>query len=150
MQQTSEQATLEEMVFAATVLVGRQLRQRHPGDEIEFSSLAMLRAVEQHGPLRLSALATALHLDASTVSRQVRTLEERGLLERTTDPGDGRANLVAITPDGLRCLEDGATRRRDLIAERLADWDAVDRAALHRLLERLSTSFAPVDTDVHA
>lgn len=149
MQQTSEQATLEEMVFTAAVLVGRQLRQRHPGDEIEFSSLAMLRAVEREGPLRLSALAVALHLDASTVSRQVRTLEERGLLERTTDPGDGRANLVALTSPGRRCLEDGATRRRDLIADRLADWSDKDRAALHLMMQRLSASFMPGETDLH-
>lgn len=149
-QQVSEQATLEETVFAATVLVGRQLRQRHPADEIEFSSLAMLRAADQYGPLRLSALASALHLDASTVSRQVRGLEERDLLERMTDPDDGRANLVAITPHGRRCLEDGATRRRDLIAERLADWDTDDREALQRLLQRLSESFTPTEADLHA
>lgn len=136
-----EPATVEEAVLTATVRVGRRLRQRLPGDEFDFSSLALLKAAAAQGPVRLSSLAGTLQLDASTVSRQVRTLEDRGLLERTTDPDDGRASRVNITDRGLRALEDGAQRRRDLIGDVLADWDDADREHLRVLLHRLSESF---------
>jgi DNA-binding MarR family transcriptional regulator len=136
-----EPATAEEAVMTATVRVGKRLRQRLPGDEFDFSSLALLKTVALDGPMRLSAVATALHLDASTVSRQVRSLEDRGLLERTTDPDDGRASRVTVTSQGLRSLEEGGARRRALIGEVLADWDDADRETLRALLHRLSVAF---------
>lgn len=143
---TPEPSTVEEAVLTATVRVGKRLRTRLPGDELDFSSLALLKAAAQQGPMRLSALATALHLDASTVSRHVRALEDRGLLERTCDPDDGRASRVVVTPAGRRALEEGAERRRRLIGEVLADWDASDRETLRALLHRLSVAFTPQET----
>jgi DNA-binding MarR family transcriptional regulator len=137
-----ESATVEEALLMATVRVGRRLRTRLPGDEFEFSSLGLLKTVAYRGPIRLSSLAAALTLDASTVSRHVRALEDRGMLERTVDPEDGRASRIAVTAQGLRALEDGAERRRVLIGEVLADWDDPDREALRILLNRLSAAFA--------
>jgi DNA-binding MarR family transcriptional regulator len=137
-----EPATVEEAVLMATVRVGKQLRTRLPDDEVDFSSLALLKMAAHQGPVRVTALATALHLDASTVSRHVKALEDRGLLERTNDPEDGRASRVAVTPQGRRCLEAGADRRRRLIGEVLADWDDADRETLRSLLNRLSDAFS--------
>ena len=136
-------ATAEEAVMAATIRVGRRLRQHLPGDEVEFTSLALLKMVDHAGPIRLTALAAALDLDASTVSRQVRALEERGLIERTTDPDDGRASRLAVTDGGRRSLEDGARRRRELIGEVIADWSDEDRETLRVLLHRLADAFTP-------
>ena len=136
-----EPATAEEAVLTATVRVGKRLRQRLPGDEFDFSSMALLKTLATQGPMRLSALASAVHLDASTVSRQVRTLQDRGLVERTEDPNDGRASQVGISPHGLRALEDGGRRRRALIGNVLADWADSDRETLRVLLHRLSVDF---------
>ena len=140
---TPPPATVEEAVLMATVRVGKQLRTRLPGDELDFSALALLKTTAHQGPLRVTALAAALQLDASTVSRHVRALEDRGFLARTTDPEDGRASRVAITPQGRRSLEAGAARRRQLIGEVLADWDDADRETLRTLLNRLSDAFTP-------
>lgn len=141
-----EPATFEEAVLTATMQVGKRLRQRLPGDEFDFASLALLKVTAVQGPVRLSSLASLLHLDASTVSRQVRALEDRGLLERTTDPDDGRASRVVVTAHGLRALAEGAERRRVLIGEVLADWDDADRETLRVLLHRLSESFSHQET----
>lgn len=78
--------------------------------------LTLLRARNGQRP---SDLAEALALTPPTVSDSVRTLEEKGLLERTADPRDARAALLKLTRDG----------RRE--AERAAAWpsflaDAVD------------------------
>lgn len=137
----AEPATAEEAVVNAMVRVGKRLRRRVPGDEIEFSSLALLKTIAADGPMRLTTVAAALHLDASTVSRHVRSLEDRGLLERATDPDDGRASQVAITAEGRRSLAEGAQRRRALVGEALADWSDEDRETLRVLLHRLSTAF---------
>ncbi|MGZ8742506.1 MAG: MarR family winged helix-turn-helix transcriptional regulator [Nocardioides sp.] len=136
-----EPATAEEAVLTATVRVGKRLRQRLPGDEFDFSSMALLKTLATQGPMRLSALASVLHLDASTVSRQVRTLQDRGLVERTDDPDDGRASQIGISPHGLPALEDGGRRRRALIGHVMADWAESDRETLRVLLHRLSVDF---------
>lgn len=133
-----EPATAEDAVLMATIRVGRRMRQRLPGEELEFSLIALLKALAHRGALRLTDLAGVLDLDASTVSRHVRTLEERGLVARTTDPDDGRATRLALTDDGRERLEAGAARRRALVAELLEDWSAEDRETLRRLLTRLA------------
>ena len=133
-----EPATAEEAVLMATIRIGRRMRQRLPGEELEFSLIALMKALAHRGALRLTDLAGVLDLDASTVSRHVRTLEERGLVTRTTDPDDGRATRLALTDEGRERLEAGASRRRALIAELLEDWSPEDRETLRRLLTRLA------------
>src|SRR5581483_1908663 len=46
---------------------------------------------------RLSDVAAGLKVAVPTVSRQVRQLEELGLVSRSQDPVDGRAVLLAVT-----------------------------------------------------
>lgn len=133
-----EPATAEEAVMSAMVRVGKRLRHRIPGEQIDFASLPLLKTLHHCGPMRLTTLAQALDLDASTVSRHARSLEDRGLLERTDDPDDKRASRVAVSTYGTECLQQGAARRRALIAEALADWSAEDREVLRVLLHRLA------------
>ena len=139
-------ATAEEAVMVAFTRIGKRLKQRLPGEELEFSSILLLKTLSNHGPMRVSALAGALGLDASTVSRHVKALEDRGVLERTSDPDDGRASRVMVSASGLTRLEQGAARRRALIGELLADWDDADRETLRRLLHRLSAQLDPQET----
>lgn len=70
---TSHEAPVsaEEAVMVALTRLGRRLRQRMPGEDLDFTAIVLLKALLD-GPHRLTALAAALELDASTVSRQVR------------------------------------------------------------------------------
>ena len=54
--------------------------------------------------MRVSDLAACVELDASTVSRQIKQLEDKGIVERTADPADGRASLVRLTDDGRETM----------------------------------------------
>ncbi|MGZ4436138.1 MAG: MarR family winged helix-turn-helix transcriptional regulator [Nocardioides sp.] len=144
-----EPATPEEAVMVAMVRVLKLLRHRIPGEEIDFSALPLLKTLHHYGPMRVSALAGALDLDASTVSRHAKGLEDRGLLERTEDPDDGRASRVAVSPHGAACLDKGATVRRALIAQAMADWSEEDRETLRALLHRLVTDLVDVPVPHH-
>ena len=141
-----EPATLEDALMVASARVGRRLRQRLPGDDLDFSSLILLKTVAHLGPMRVSALAAELDLDASTVSRHVRSLEDRDLLERTADPDDGRASQVGVSVHGMATIGASAARRRELIGSLLADWSDADRESLRRLLHQLSLS---LESKVH-
>lgn len=134
-----EPATAEDAVLMTLARLGRRLRQRMPGEQLELTAILLLKVLLHEGPLRPSALADALGVDASTVSRQVRHLEDRGLLERTADPDDRRASRLALSEEGRARLEEGAQCRRALVADLLESWSDEDRDRLKTLLTRLHT-----------
>ena len=138
--------TAEDALMSLMLALGRQMRQRQPGDEIDYSAFPLLKLLSHQGPMRLSALAAALSLDASTVSRHARQLEDRGLLERTDDPDDRRASRVAVTEQGHRCLARGFETRRQLISHALDGWTDEERDTLRTLLHRfVQTLMTPND-----
>ena len=82
----------------------------------------------------LFIFAAAVHLDVSTVSRHVAQVERTGLVARTPDPADGRAQLVGITTEGQQLLDQAFQRRRDLLESTLSGWEPDDIAEFERLL----------------
>jgi DNA-binding MarR family transcriptional regulator len=129
--------TAEDALMSLMMALGRRMRQRQPGDEIEYSAFPLLKLLSHQGPMRLSTLAAALGLDASTVSRHARQLEDRGLLERTLDPDDRRASRVAVSEQGNACLAKGFETRKQLMTHALDGWTDEERDTLRELLHRL-------------
>jgi DNA-binding MarR family transcriptional regulator len=89
-----------------------------------------------------NALAQALHLDASTVTRQIAPLERGGLIERRPDPADGRSSSIVLTAEGRCCMSDVTQERRRCIEALVSDWDGADKAGLAAALARLNSSLA--------
>ncbi len=132
--------TAEDALMSLMMALGRRMRQRQPGDEIDYSAFPILKLLSHQGPMRLSALAQVLGLDASTVSRHVRQLEDKGLLARTGDPDDGRASRVAVSERGCASLAAGFETRRRVVTHALDGWTVEERDTLRRLLHRLVES----------
>jgi DNA-binding MarR family transcriptional regulator len=128
----------EEAVMGLLMQAGRRLRARHPEDQVDPSTFPLAKQLMIHDAMRLSDLATAVELDASTVSRQVKQLEDKGIVERTPDPDDGRASLIRFTAHGRKVMRDGFRRRFERIRSVLEPWDERDRAQLQTLLTRLT------------
>ena len=121
--------------------VARQLRAASrealaPWD-ITPSHLRALRALTDHGVMRLSELSDHLHIAPRSTTEVVDALEARGLVERRPDPGDRRATLVEVTEQGASVVD--ATRAaRDTEAERVfGRLSQADRAHLARILREL-------------
>ncbi|MBA2697606.1 MAG: MarR family transcriptional regulator [Nocardioidaceae bacterium] len=129
----------EEAVIGLLMQAGRRLRTRHPEDEVDPSSFPLAKRLMCGDAMRVSDLAGQVELDASTVSRQIKQLEYKGILERTPDPGDGRASLVRLTDDGRATMEAAFRRRRARIRAVLDPWSERDRAQLQKLLTRLAS-----------
>jgi DNA-binding MarR family transcriptional regulator len=132
--------TAEDALMSLMMALGRRMRQKQPGDAVDFSAFPILKLLSHQGPMRVSSLAQVLGLDASTVSRHAKQLEDRGLLERTDDPDDRRASRVAVSEAGTDCLEKGFEARRGVISHALTDWTDEERETLRSLLHRLVQS----------
>jgi len=66
----------------------------------------ILGYLEAAGPLPMSDLAARLYMERTTLTRNLRPLEDAGLIERPANPHDARVKLVAITPLGRRKLRE--------------------------------------------
>jgi DNA-binding MarR family transcriptional regulator len=133
-------ATVETEV-ALLMRRGEATRRAAPADlhpALDRAAYLLLRRLAQTGPQNVNALADALSLDGSTVTRQVAVLVRDGLATRHRDPSDGRSILVAPTPAGRSRMEAVRTARHAVYATVLADWSDDDRAALANLLGRLN------------
>lgn len=124
-------------IVDALVRLGKAMRHslRAGIDQHTYWTLSLIAL---RGPLRLRELAEASGLDNSTVSRQVCNLEQRGWLQRTPDPHDGRAQLIDLSDAGREVLADSRRQRRELLLTLLGTWSEQDIADLERLMGRLA------------
>jgi DNA-binding MarR family transcriptional regulator len=137
----------EQAVLLMVMQIGKRMRQRQPGDEVDPATVPVLHVLSCFGAIRLSDLAHRMHLDASTVSRHVRQLEERGLVSRAVDPDDRRASRVEITELGGKALDASFEQRERLIGRAISSWPAEDLQTLQRLATRF---VADLNTDLNA
>jgi DNA-binding MarR family transcriptional regulator len=107
---------------------------------IDRAGYLALRTIEDLGPLSTKALATALNLDASTVTRQITALQVGGFVDRRPDPVDRRSSTILLTPEGRRMMGGVEQERRQGIEALVDDWDDPDKAVLGRILHKLNTS----------
>ncbi len=111
------------------------------GDGVEWAAYGLLFQLVNDGPRRSSALAETACVDPSTVSRQVAQLVKAGLVERQSDPEDGRASLLVATERGRAAYAAKQEHRQRMFARLLVGWPADDVDALTALLERFNDSF---------
>ena len=131
-------ATPEEAVIGLLMQAGRKLRTRHPEDQVDPSTFPLAKVLMCHREMRVSDLAAKVELDASTVSRQIKQLEDKQIIERTPAPADGRASLVRLTPQSEEQIQAAFRRRFLRIKKALDPWNDADKAALQDLLTRLA------------
>ena len=120
---------------------------RLPMDEpVDKAGLAVLHEMRRLGTIRPSDLSAQMRLDLSTISRHLRSLEQQGLVQRTADPDDARAQRISITAGGSDVLQRMMDRRAATIRDAIAHWPPDDRSALRGLLRRLADDLSDVST----
>lgn len=97
---------------------------------------AVLEYVDRHPGCRPSDVAHELRMRTSNFSAALRVLEKQGLVERTSDPTDGRTANLAVTALATQNIDVIRSRRATLLASALGDDPArIDSA--RELLDRL-------------
>lgn len=108
----------------------------HP--ELQPVGYKILSAVVHRGRMHASAIAEALEIDRSVVSRQVKQLESFGLARSVADPDDGRARFIEATPAAIESVGVRGSRMQRQLYAQLRTWPSDDVDELARLLERLA------------
>lgn len=104
---------------------------------LDLGQLDTLEHLVLGGDCRMSELADAMRVDASTATRAVARLVDTGLAERAHDPRDARCVKVAATEEGKRRYEELADSRRASMMEMIAGMSLADRRKLAEGMEAL-------------
>jgi len=106
-------------------------------DVVNPAQMIVLGRLFHRGGARLTELADALGCDLSVASRHVNLLVERGLADRTRDPGDGRASQFWLTPAGAALLDRNRAKRVTWLEAVLHDFDQAQRRSAAEVLARI-------------
>jgi DNA-binding MarR family transcriptional regulator len=126
----------------AVGLVVRKLRQSTAAGELTMPESSALSRLERGGPATSSDLARLERISPQSMGVTVAALLDRGLIERSRDPEDGRRIVLSITEAGVRTVHDKRGARTEQIAAALrggfSDEELGQLRAAAALLERLA------------
>src|SRR3954470_21583128 len=131
MEATAAEQIPEVLQAAAILLV------RHVSYGQSLTSSVVLARLDDSGPARISSLAAASGVSQPSMTELVGRLEREGLVTRFSDPADGRATLVAITPSGSARRKDVHRSIHDRVIELLEMLPTEDHETL-RLTMRVA------------
>ena len=117
---------LRPLVFRLYYVV-RRLTPQH---QLTLTQGSVLNELVKGGPRRMSALADLEGVRQPSMTEIVRRLTRLGLVTRTPDPADRRAQLVTATEDGKRYLTELIEAREEFLRERLTELDPDEREAI--------------------
>ncbi|MEV0561655.1 MarR family transcriptional regulator [Dactylosporangium sp. NPDC050588] len=117
--------------------LNRRLRQARPIGDLTITQLSALTSLELNGALTPRELADAERVQPPTLTKIVAKLEERGLVQRTPHPTDGRQVILAATESGRAVVVEHRRARDEWLARRLAALTPEERETLAKAAEIL-------------
>ncbi len=126
-----------ERIAVAARRAGRSAAQQFDAD-LQPVTWAVLREVLRAGRVQPHALAETMSMDRSAVSRHLKDLRERGLLQHERDEQDARSTWVSLTPEAAARADAVVLERRLGLRERLDAWDPDDLERFAQLLDRFA------------
>ncbi|MCQ8187136.1 MarR family winged helix-turn-helix transcriptional regulator [Streptomyces rugosispiralis] len=137
---TPDSAELAERLRTALQHLLPALRSaRGEHGDLTPSRQAALAALAAHGSMRISTLATRLGIALPTTSRMVELLDAAGWIERTPDPEDRRASLIALTDIGRELLRAARREAAARLATRIDALSPEERQTLSAALPALES-----------
>jgi DNA-binding MarR family transcriptional regulator len=136
-----------DVAAALRVSIGlllRRLRQVPAEGELTLSESSALARLDRGGPTTATALARLEQISPQSMGATLSALEDRGLVERRPDPGDGRRAVISVTEAGLQALRNKRNARTQQMAQALSAGftpsELSQLMAAAPLLERLAQS----------
>lgn len=113
-----ERAVMQAMDRMRRIQIGQIYPQLSAGEEHLLSVI-----ITKDEGMTVSALAEEMKMPMSAVSRMMRSMEERDLIERRIQPQDRRSIIVTVTEKGRRCCEELHARLHRFFLEMLSAFD---------------------------
>lgn len=90
---------------------------------LTYNEASILSTIRDNPALSSEDLASALQSDKSTISRQVSSLERKGLVEKRRRKNNRRINEIVLTEQGRTLLAQSDKLWGERVAHRLQGWE---------------------------
>ena len=138
--------TTEALLAAAEVLAALASRSLTAvSDEVTESQYRLLVVLDAGGPRTMSALATALGVRPSSVTRACDRLVDKHLIRRSSDADDRRAVRIELADRGRWIVREVMRRRRDTIDQILRSLGATRQRAIAVALRQFNAAATVVN-----
>src|SRR5579862_7146812 len=100
MEQAGTVRDINEVAAAVRVAVGmlvRKLKQVPAADDLTLAETSALSRLDRGGPATSSDLAKLDRISPQSMGATIAALEQRGLVVRQRDPGDGRRIVLSVS-----------------------------------------------------
>lgn len=133
----------EEAIFVRAVLrLARRLRQQGDDPELSGSAFSLMATLHREGAMSAVDLARCEGLQPQSLSRLLQRLDADGLIKREVDGDDLRRHVIKATPQGITALRRSVAKRRDwianIMAERLTAAERVELLGAAHLMLRIA------------
>lgn len=102
----------------------------------------LLASLDEYGPSSQATLGRNTGIDRSDVVAALNELAAKGLIDRSPDPSDRRRNIITLTADGSRHLQELDEVLAGIQDDLLAPLSSTEREQLTGLLTRLADHHA--------
>ena len=140
---------VESTLMATARAIRRAYELRLADLDLNLTQASLLAFLFETGPIAQSQLASRLGLGKAAAGLVINALEERGLIERRTNPDDRRAWQIALRAEGVRITEPIFEIDAILRSELRVGISRPDRQQLAGLLLRLQANLASVLTETN-
>ncbi|MFF7638279.1 MarR family winged helix-turn-helix transcriptional regulator [Kitasatospora sp. NPDC008050] len=118
--------------------IARRVRQAHTVGDLSHSEISVLARLDRDGADSPGSLAELERVRPQAMATTLAGLEERGLVLRRPDAGDGRRSVLSVTEAGRHLLTDRRSESVQLLAGAIEhEFDPTERQELLRLLPLL-------------
>ncbi len=140
---TDGQASLLYLIKRVELAVRKHLDvalEAHGVTTVQYTALTVL---ERHPEMTAAALARFTFVTAQTIAQLVRTLVERGWVDRHPDPGSRRQHLLSLTADGQRLLHELRAPVSEVEQRMTAGFDASELATVRDAMRSFRAALEP-------
>jgi DNA-binding MarR family transcriptional regulator len=119
----SQDPDVGDVAAALHVSIGlllRRMRQAPVQGDLTLPEMSALARLDRAGSATPGAMAKAEQISPQAMGATLGALEERGLIERRPDPGDGRRAVMSLTEAGRRVLRNKRNARAEQLAKALS------------------------------
>jgi len=120
----------------------RRTQEAAAEGDLTSPQLTALSRLDRLGPATTAELARREQITPQAMGATIASLEERGLVIRQPDAGDGRRSILSLTPAGRAAINSGrsalADKIADVLAESFTSEEIATLDAAARLIERLA------------
>lgn len=134
------------VIHRLNAALGRICNPRFRELGVDLITSRILALIAERQRLQIGELVDVMALPQSTVSHQIRRLEEAGLLRRRADPDDQRAQWLSLTAKGASRAQACQALSADLYAQLFADMPATQMEQLLVVLGDLDRRLQRVES----